>query len=53
MENVGLETHTGCGLLFQTTEGDRRQREKHTKVGSPQEEDYTALDIICTTNEEG
>lgn len=49
----GIETHTGCGLLFQKTEDDRRQREEHTKMGSPQEEDYTTLDIICTSNEEG
>lgn len=49
----GIETHTGYGLLFQKTEDDRRQREEHTKMGSPQEEDYTTLDIICTSNEEG
>lgn len=39
--------------LFLTTEGDRRQREEHSKMGSPQEEDYTTLDIVCTVSEEG
>lgn len=46
------ETHADCGLSFQTTKEYRSQRKKCTKMGSPQEKDYTTLGIIYTLNEE-